>query len=51
MRLELYDLKKVAKLSEKVLDWYFFRRKESSLLHYKKDFKNYDFKVTLVRKI
>ena len=50
MRLELYDLKKVARLAEAALDWYFFRRKESPLLPYKKDFEKYNFKVTLVRK-
>ena len=51
MRLELYDLKKFARLAEAALDWYFFRRKESPLLPFKRYFKDYDFKVTLVRKI
>lgn len=50
MILEPYDLKKVARLAEEVLDWYFFRRRESPLLPFKSWFKDYDFKVTLVRK-
>ena len=50
MRLEKDDLKKVARLAEEALCWYFFKRKESPLLPFKKWFKEYNFKVTLVRK-
>jgi hypothetical protein len=49
-RLDPDDLKKVARLAEEALLWYFFKRKESPLLPFKSWFKDYDFKVTLVRK-
>lgn len=50
MRLEPDDLEKVARLAEEALYWYFFKRKDSPLLSFKPWFKDYDFKVTLVKK-
>jgi len=48
--LEKDDLKKCARLAEKVLYWYFFERKGSPLIPFKKYFKKHDFKVTLVKR-
>ena len=50
MKLDKDDLKKVARLAEEALYWHFFKRKGSPLLPFKSWFKDYDFKVTLVKK-
>jgi len=50
VRLEPDDLEKVARIAEEALYRYFFKRKDSPLLPFKPWFKDYDFKVTLVKK-